>query len=51
MKKTKGSILYSAIGYLVKGLWKLFLLGLYGLSKLMEVIAGFLSKVLEKMLN
>jgi hypothetical protein len=51
MKKTKGSILYSAVSYLIKGLWKLLLLGLYALAKIMEVISSFLSKVFEKMLN
>lgn len=49
--KTKGNIFFSAIKSIVKALWKLLLLALYAAAKLTESIAGFLSKVCDKMLN
>ncbi|MFV0571711.1 MAG: hypothetical protein ACK5M1_04660 [Xanthomarina gelatinilytica] len=51
MKNTKFRIFYAAIGLLIRGLWKLLLLGLYAVAKLMEVMAGFTTKILEKLLN
>ena len=49
--KTKGNTFFTAIGQLIKSLWKLFLLLVYASAKTMETLAGFLSKVTEKMLN
>lgn len=49
--KSKGNIFFSAIKSIVKAVWKLLLLVLYAGAKLAEAIAGFLSKVFDKMLN
>lgn len=49
--KTKGHILFSALGSIVKALWKLLLLAMFIASKLIEAVSGFFSKIFEKMLN
>lgn len=51
MAKSKPQILISSLKYILKSLWKLFLLGLYMTAKLIEALAGFLSKLLDKFLN
>ena len=51
MKTSKGHLLISSLGYIIKALWKLLLLALYALAKIAEVIAGFCSKLTEKLLK
>ncbi|WP_299223842.1 hypothetical protein [uncultured Psychroserpens sp.] len=48
--KTKGSVFVSAIKYLLKGLWKLLLLCLYAVAKIVEVLSGFVAKMTDKFL-
>ncbi|MCK8479051.1 hypothetical protein [Psychroserpens algicola] len=49
--KTKGSAFVSAIKYLLKGLWKLLLLCLYAVAKIVEVLSGFVAKMTDKFLT
>ncbi|WP_298508152.1 hypothetical protein [uncultured Kordia sp.] len=49
--RTKGHIFFNALGSIVKAMWKLFLLAVFIVSKLIEAVSGFFSKLTEKMLN
>ncbi|MFC5044102.1 hypothetical protein [Aquimarina hainanensis] len=51
MGKHKGHILFSSLGYILKAIWKLLLLGLYATAKILETLAGFCSKLLDKFLK
>ena len=51
MKRSKGKIFFSAIGYILKALWKLLLLAIYATAKVVETFAGFIAKLTEKVLN
>ncbi len=51
MSNTKGKIFISAIGSLLKGLWKLTLLALYFTCRLIEIVSAFIRKLLEKILK
>lgn len=46
-----GKTFITAIGYLLKALYKLLLLALYGSAKLIETFAGFVVKITEKLMN
>jgi len=48
---SKGKVLFSVIGQLLKGLLKLVLLATYFGAKIIETIAGFLSKLIGNFLN
>lgn len=51
MGKSKGQILISSIGYLLKAVWKLLLLTLYAAAKITEALVGFLVKLLDKLIK
>ncbi len=49
--KTKGSTFVNALSGILKGLWKLLLLLVYGTARVVEMLAGFISKVTEKFIH
>lgn len=48
---SKSKTLFTALGKILAGLWKLLLLSAYGFFKAVEVLACFFGKITEKMLN
>lgn len=49
--RSNGNILFSAMGSILKSLWKLFLLMTYIFCKATEQVAGFLAKLCERYVN
>lgn len=43
--------LFSVIGQLLKSLWKLLLLLIFGVSKVVELVSGLISRLTERLLN
>jgi len=48
---SKGSTFTKALGGILKGIWKLLLLLLYGAARIIEILAGFISKLTEKFIH
>lgn len=51
MMSTKGNTFIKALGGILKGIWKLLLLLIYGTARILEILAGFVSKVTEKFIH
>jgi len=47
----KRQIIYSTLKTILSAIWNVLLLAIYGTSKLTETVAGFLSKLTDKLLS
>ena len=48
---SKGGTFTKALGGTLKGIWKLLLLLIYAIARVVEILAGFVSKVTEKFIH